>query len=50
MTNKLGALSAIAPQVNGIIVAIQRRKKRDKVILGVVTSLCCVFLVHYGWG
>jgi len=45
--SKLQSISALAPQVNALIGAIQRRKRRDKMILGVLIGCCISFLLLY---
>ena len=44
MGSKLRELSSLAPQVDAVIMAISRRKKRDKVILGVLIGVCAGLL------
>jgi len=45
--SKLQLLSSVAPQVNALIGSIARRKKRDKMILGVLIGCCTSFLLLY---
>lgn len=50
MSGKLGALSALAPQIDSLISAISRRHKRDKIILAVTFGVCTGLLLLYGFG
>lgn len=50
MSGKLSQLSSLAPQINSLLGAIQRRQKRDKIILGVVIGLCTALLLWSGFG
>ena len=47
---KLANLAKLAPQVQGLIGAISRRRRRDKTILGLVIGVCAGLLVIYAIG
>ena len=50
MSGKLKQLAALAPQVNNMLGAINRRQKRDKVIFGVVIGVCTFVMIMSGFG
>lgn len=47
ISSKLGALGTRIPSVNKVLTAIRRRKSRDTLIIGAVTSLCFIMLLLY---
>jgi Golgi SNAP receptor complex protein 1 len=47
ITSKIGTLGSRIPSVNKVLTAIRRRKSRDSLIVGAVTSLCIILLLLY---
>ena len=49
-TSDACVIGSCCAQINNLLGAINRRQKRDKIILGVVIGLCTVLMLHYGMG
>ncbi|KAG0588231.1 hypothetical protein M758_2G179200 [Ceratodon purpureus] len=47
ISSKIGSLATRMPSVNKVLTAIRRRKSRDTLIVGAVTSLCFIMLLLY---
>ena len=50
MAGKLSTIASLAPQIDALMGMIQRRQKRDKLVLGVVFGVCTAALLFYGLG
>ena len=50
MSGKLRQLASLAPQIDHLLSAINRRQKRDKIILAIVVGGCVALLLIYGFG
>ena len=48
MAGKLSMIAGLAPQIDSLMVMIQRRQKRDKIVLGAVVGVCtaCSVKLH----
>lgn len=47
MAGKLSMIAGLAPQIDSLMVMIQRRQKRDKIVLGVLVGVCTACLLLY---